>query len=409
VKIADPTRQALAWWGLACGALLVSISVLWTLRNFGPEAILDYRVYRDAVALWLQTGADPYTIAVTESGLPFTYPPFAVIALSPLAAIPFAQGATLWLALTYTTTALTAAVLWAQPAAANIVNGSRLMYCTCVAVTTGLALQLEPFKATIDYGQINTVLLALVITDCMVVRGRWKGVLIGAAIAVKLTPAVFLIWFIWKRDFRAAGNALLTSMGLTAIAAIFLPGETFRYFTSTLLDSGRIGWQGFVGNQSLNGMLMRWFGEAPWTPLLWIVVSVLALVVLVIALRKLDRVKNQSMTDLLGICLVALFGLLASPVSWTHHWIWVMPIAVVGVITGSRVFAVSAAILTGITFLAPLWAAKVPNGQVNGDAFQRYVTSNSYVLAAIALMIAMALVPARRTTDTEPWAQNANT
>ena len=63
------------------------------------------------------------------------------------------------------------------------------------------ALFLEPVRNTLNYGQVNVALMALVAADCLAAAPRWpRGALVGLAAAVKLTPAAFVLFFLLRRD-----------------------------------------------------------------------------------------------------------------------------------------------------------------------------------------------------------------
>ena len=96
------------------------------------------------------------------------------------------------------------------------------------------------------------------------------------------------------------------------------------YWTDGLIDAGRVGPPALAHNQSVYGALTRLLDGPPPT-LLWLAVAgPLALAVLLVGAgwwRRGDRV--------LGTCLGALAMLLASPISWSHHWVWAVPVALV--------------------------------------------------------------------------------
>src|SRR6185369_14582877 len=74
-----------------------------------------------------------------------------------------------------------------------------------MAIVALAAVYLEPVRANFDFGQINVVLMTLVLADTVPRRTPWpRGLLLGLAIALKLTPAVFLLYFALRRDGRAA-------------------------------------------------------------------------------------------------------------------------------------------------------------------------------------------------------------
>jgi len=57
--------------------------------------------------------------------------------------------------------------------------------------------------------------MALVALDCLVAKPKWpRGMLIGVAAAIKLTPAVFVLFFLLRRDYRSAVTAAVSPRSL---------------------------------------------------------------------------------------------------------------------------------------------------------------------------------------------------
>ena len=81
---------------------------------------------------------------------------------------------------------------------------------------------------------------------------------------MKLTPLVFIAHLFLTGKRRDAARALATFVGLQALMLLLIPGDTIRYWTKTLYDTGRIGPVHWAGNQSLNGLMNRVTDLAPW-------------------------------------------------------------------------------------------------------------------------------------------------
>ena len=283
-----------------------------------PGGLLDLSVYR-AGSRRLLDGASIY--AQPYGDLPFTYPPFAALVLVPLAALP---------------TLLAELALPLLSAAALVFVWHRCGLTTrwLLLVAPASAL-LEPVWMTQHFGQVNLLLLALVLGDLAGPGSRWRGVLTGIAAGIKLTPLIFLGYLVVTRQWRAAG-VMTASFGATVLLPIVLiPGDGVRFWTSVLPDPGRIGAPWFAGNQSLMGVLARFGGDASWVRPVWFALSVVMLLLALWLARSLF-VRG----DVLGaVSATGLVSLLASPVSWTHHWVWCIPLGVVlfrraGVVAG---------------------------------------------------------------------------
>ena len=161
-----------------------------------------------------------------------------------------------------------------------------------------------------------------VLVDLVRPDRRWAGVLVGIAAGVKLTPLVFVVLLVLVGRRAAAGRAALAFAGTVAVGFVAMPAAAAAYWTDRLVDAGRVGPPALAHNQSVYGALTRLLDGRPPT-LLWLAVAgPLALAALLVGAgwwRRGDRV--------LGTGLGALAMLLLSPVSWSHHWVWVVPVA----------------------------------------------------------------------------------
>lgn len=288
-----------------------------------PGGLLDLSVYR-AGAQRLLDGASIYSQPYGD--LPFTYPPFAALAMVPLAALP---------------TVLAELALPLLSAAALVLVWHRCgIRSRWLLVVAPVSAVLEPVWMTQHFGQVNLLLLALVLGDLVGPSSRWRGVLTGIAAGIKLTPLIFLGYLVVTRQWRAAGVMASSFAATVLVPIVLVPGDGARFWTSVLPDAGRIGAPWYAGNQSLMGVLARLGGDSSWVRSGWFAASV-AVVLLGLCLARVlfDR------GDLLGaVCATGLASLLASPVSWSHHWVWCIPL---GVVLFRR---------TGV-FVALLWAA----------------------------------------------------
>lgn len=151
--------------------------------------------------------------------------------------------------------------------------------------------------------------------------------LIGFAAALKLTPAVFGLYFLLRRQWGPAITSVVSGIGATAAAWLVLPTDSRQYWTETISDPSRIGGLAYSANQSLRGFLARFTGD-PLQTTLWYILA--AVTVIAVALVMLRLITVGALTA--AVCTNALLALLVSPVSWAHHWVWVLPmLLVVGV------------------------------------------------------------------------------
>jgi alpha-1,2-mannosyltransferase len=353
----------------------------------------DLSVYRHGGRAVLEgpaglESADPVT------GLWFTYPPIGAVAMVPTALVPSWLAAALW----------TAASMGALACVVVLVRREldRPAPGWLVAMVTCGAIALEPVWQNLSFGQVNVLLMLAVLVDLVRPERRWSGVLVGIAAGLKLTPLVFVVLLVVLGRRAAAGRAVLTFVATIAVGALLLPGYSATYWTDRLLDAKRVGPPGLAHNQSVYGVLTRLLDGPPPTWLWLAVAGPLAAGILLVGAgrwRQGERV--------LGTCLAAMAMLLASPVSWSHHWVWVVPVALV--LWERNRWACAA---WTATFVARpvLWPPYGRGREYGWNAFEHLV-GNAYVLAALALSAWVALdgprplwararrqVPARRAT-----------
>jgi alpha-1,2-mannosyltransferase len=377
-------RLGLVAVNVACLAILLAFPHGHGMA-FGPYRV-DLDVYRLGSRAWLG-GAPLYgRLPLTMSGarLPFTYPPVAAIVLSLLSVVPMAVASAV---LTAASAGLLALVL---RACLRSVDQDGELGGWAVWWLLPPALLLEPVRNTLDYGQVNILLMALVAVDCLAPSRRWpRGSLVGLAAAIKLTPAAFVLFFLLRRDWRAAGMAAASFLAATGVGFALSWHNSVQYWTMTVFDASRVGGLPYAANQSVVGVLTRLGLSQPALAAVWLVV---AIAVVVAAWRGMRRAFATSQ-DCLALSLNALAGLLISPISWSHQWVWCVPALVALTAAGMRhrAWGPLAATAAGIVIFAagPQWW--FPRGhfrELGWSAWQQIVGSAYVGFAAIILVIA---------------------
>ncbi|MEL4162689.1 glycosyltransferase 87 family protein [Corynebacterium bovis] len=384
------------------GAVVLAVSTVvfiltMVVRPGGPVYLLDLDVYRGGARLVLD-GGDLYgtPVPVRFGTLPFTYPPLAALLFIPLALLPEAVAGLATTAVTCLCLAVTVAVTvhaLAREAGTTLPRRD-------VAVVSVLALPVlvwsHPVLETFGFGQVNVVLMAVVAVDLLLPRTPWpRGALIGLAAAVKLTPAVFVLVLLLRRRWQAAAVAAGTGLGASALVWLVLPADSTAYWFGALGDPGRIGRLEYAANQSLRGVVARTVsGGDDVQSVVWVVASLGVAVLVVAAMVRLLR--RGAVTA--AVVANALLALLVSPVSWSHHWVWVVPMLLV---TGAAAVAGRGAVPVVLGCVVALVATVAPVHVFlpSGDGVERtwppllMILGSEYPLVGIAWLVAAVAAP----------------
>jgi alpha-1,2-mannosyltransferase len=275
---------------------------------------IDLQVYMYAVKDML-AGKDIFGTTTPFWRLYFIYPPIAAILMAPLAIGPYTFWQVIW----------TGGLVWAQQSVLKRCGAPRGWKLGLLGIAVLLAV--EPIRTTLGYGQVNTILMALVVADLLPDRPEQRrripqGILIGLAAAIKLTPALFVIFMILIGKRRAAITAIISFVVFTGIATILLFRETVVFFGGLSGGDTRTASPLYTGNQSLLGVFFRLGDSSRTTTVLGLAVAgVLAVLGCLIAAywwRNDEKV--------FAVAIVGLTTCLASPLSWTHHYVWILPL-----------------------------------------------------------------------------------
>ena len=255
--------------------------------------------------------------------LPFTYPPFAAVVLSVLAAIPRDAAVALVTAASVVVLPVMLYLALRLPrsgGSAGSAAAGRLSWTVALAVAAA-AIWLDPARATLGYGQVDIVLAAAVLCDLALPgTSRWKGAAIGLAAGIKLTPAIFAAYLLLTRRYRAAATAAAVFAGTVAAGFAVLPASSAWYWAGEFASPGRISPVQDPENQSLLGALSRTLHTANVLPLWLLLAAAVAVTGLGLAAAAGRRGDEAA-----GFSLCAVTGLLVSPISWTHHWVIAIP------------------------------------------------------------------------------------
>lgn len=303
---------------IASGAFVAIISlfpfVFTDTTHLRP--VFDLAVYRGAIVHWLETG-DIYSWTLPpEHYYGFTYPPFAIFLFLPMAL--FDSSRTLNVVfLGVNSLALVATLVMVFRSfrfPRNLSLGLSLWLFPLTLLTF-------PVQGNMWMGQINLIILFLILVDALLLTGtRFSGILSAIAASIKMTPALFILFFIARKDWRAVARFILTGVVGIVISFIFAPQVSWEFFTRRIFESNRVG--SIVEPLSFNilGETSRLFFE----PVNSILFAVLAIALLWVGFHS-TRLLIQQNERLLAACTVGFLMLMVSPISWNHHWVWAIP------------------------------------------------------------------------------------
>jgi hypothetical protein len=368
LDISTPWAARTAWIALAAGVLLVIVFTI-VVQPF------DFGVYRwggDAIA------HDLRLYLVRDGKNWFTYTPFAAALFIPIAAIPDLVGRVGW-------QLISLAALGFASISTLTLAGYRLTK-TALAGIVAVGITLEPMYHTFYLGQINLILLALILIDISrAARGRPAGIGVGIAAAIKLTPLIFIALFLLGRRVKDAVIAAATFVACGLIGYLVAPKASSLYWHHLFNDTARVG-GAYISNQSPYSAALRIAGgiaqAGRWYLLVSLLLGAAGLIAAAVLARHDDWLGAATMTGTTG--------LLVSPISWTHHWVWILPALVILVQGGTR-SRIAAACGYVLFVLAPMWFTP-HNGGPSEYGFHWLVTpvANCYLIAGLAFFAYMA-------------------
>lgn len=434
-----PIVQILGWL-----CLLVSTYPQLYDKDYRLPLHFDVYVYWYALNNWFSGNSLYDWYALPDNKMyPFTYPPFGAWALSPLTWFDYEIAAPLMIMAIALQTALIVALIgrslgWSWGSAFAIAPWAAILVQQC----------LEPFNQSVGFAQVNTAMMALVMID-VAAPPSWKGrgVASGLAAAIKLTPAIAVLIFLLRRQWRSAITMVATSLTVTLLSWIISPSESARFFFDAMWDPQRAGDAYYAGNQNLKGFVARALPENAWS-ITWAIAVVLALVAAVwlclriqaaatsvvtsrsasddvasgllntaapaapagdatetaasdavaapsaVATSPASPALPENLATLLTAAVIMTLGLLVSPITWSHHWVWGLASVVALIAVALRLKSAPLAALAlaqgALFIMAPHWW--FPYGQVNELHWSvvKQLVGSSYTLAAIASGVALA-------------------
>jgi alpha-1,2-mannosyltransferase len=376
VALAAAPRRHLTAATVLLAVSLTGYAVLCLTMRFPMADALVYRAEGMAAA----TGHGLYDLRVTRWHLPATYPPFAAIVFVPTSWLPVDL---LRVAATEANVVLLGLLAhlsfrfagWPRRAASRPV-------ALLVAVAVGIWA--EPVFQTLAFGQINLALACLVLWDLGRPDGaRGKGLAVGIAAGIKLTPALFIVYLLCSGRVRQARTAALSLAGTVALGWVALPGASRLYWSREVFDTSRVGKPWIVDNQSLQGMVDRLL-HTTHPGLWWQVPAVLTAVAGLAVAVAASRRGLESW----GVMCAAVTALLVSPISWSHHWVWCVPLIVMLAAEARRVPArwTAVAAVAAAFYVRSMWLEHRPGDYVLNLSWWHQPLLSPYPVMGLAFL-----------------------
>jgi alpha-1,2-mannosyltransferase len=318
---APPRHPAPLTWALLAGGLLAAgVFLAGVLLDPGRlMPLFDLAAYRtggqrvlDGVSLY-----DTPLVGNVRGVFEFVYPPFAGLLFVPLAGL---HGAAFTAAAVLLGVGLAGYLVWLA------VRATGFAHPAWAAVgLTGLLIWCDAVYETITFGQVNLLVAVLVLADLSRPEGaRGRGVLLGVAAGIKLTPLFFVAHLLLTRRWKDAVAALGGFAGTVLVGALLLPRDSWEYWSGAFADPARVGVPQHPGNQSLRGLIATWLGDGAGQKALWLVLAVVIALVGLWQARELSRAGRE----VPAVVLCGVVATVVSPFSWVHHWVWWAPVLV---------------------------------------------------------------------------------
>jgi alpha-1,2-mannosyltransferase len=279
----------------------------------------DLSVYNHAGLLGRNLPQRLYTWQL-RPGIKFTYTPFAAVLFALGSLLPWAVLR--WL-MTAASLAATGGTVWLTLGALGWRGRGRVGAMLALGAAV---LWIEPVQRAVHLGQVELMLMLLVVWDlCQPDHRRWKGAGTGLAAGIKLVPLIFIPYLILAGRPRQAAVATAAFAGSVAVGFVFLPQASVKWWlTGYFLHAGNVGDVGSLLNQSLFALVARAAGSMHTATPIWLGLDAVLAAAGLLTAAGLHRGGRP----VAGWLTCALTGLLVSPISWDHHWVWIVPVLV---------------------------------------------------------------------------------
>jgi alpha-1,2-mannosyltransferase len=374
-------RRGWGWPVLAAAVASVGATVL---AYFHQQLDLSTYLLGGAHA----SSNDLFTVTYPTDHLGFTYPPFSALLFAPFAHFPPRACEVVFSFINLV--ALFGMIVVSLRAVCRALDKRTLLWW-------GLALVLpvvlfDPVRQTFLLGQVNIILALMIVADLTMDLPLPRGILVGLAAAIKVTPFILIPYLLLTRQGRAGIRAVASFLAAALLAVVVNASTSWSYWTHYIRDPQRAGMLSWIGNQGVLGATERMLGHTVTTPTAFVIVVSVGVLGLLIATGAYRR-----SSPVLGLLVVEATESLASPVSWSHHFIWMVLLVAWLALAEDRPRAGEwyALALSVLLWAAPYWW--VPHGPAIRFAGRGWLLplGDAYVLVFIVLLLGAAVRVAR--------------
>ena len=295
-------------------SVFCSLSFIWLLKALFLGLYPDFRVYYYVSKLFLQGinyYAHPELLHIS-----YSYPPIDFLLFLPFTVFSFPIAETIW-------TILNFIFLLASLYYLSKIFSLRL-FSTLGMLLSGLTFMAFPTKFTIGMGQLNLLVLFLIVYGLWLAKQKKfisTGVLLGAALSIKFSPVFLPFYFLLRLNKKVLSGMILTFLITLLLVVIFVPYHTYTYYILKIFPDFVVSsWKLEYYNQSLSGVIGRSVGTGAGAGYLKTIITLVAVSVTFWVILK--NKQKDFLSTLIVIGTLITLSLLFNTFSWQHHFVW---------------------------------------------------------------------------------------
>lgn len=349
--------------------IIFFVSTVIFLKTLTYDFYPDFSVYYYGASTFIN-GGNPY-LGGKEYFAPFVYPPTVLLFFLAFTFLPFTIAGKVFTAISLLCLFISLGLMFK-------------LFKITIFTTLGLFLitlvfNFFPEKFTLGMGQINNVILLLVVLFLYFYfkkREYLSGMFLGCAIILKFFPILLIPYLFIDRRWRTLSSSVVSLLAIGFVAYLFVSQATILYFFNTILPGVITSWKVDYYNQSLSGFLIRGWSNSG---LLSILRSVIGAVLILTSLIIVWKFKKNDKSGLLPISLLITLSLIVNTFSWQHHFVWMlMPLFTTFYYIRSNHFGKKYYFFLGLSYL--LMTINLKNASLFPTLFQSHVLYGALLL-----------------------------